>query len=80
MRAQLLPWGETVIPHELGLRRALIALRVPPAALAAPGRLLPGQGRKMLWLQIVRRFAFWRAVRECVSRGEWRSMTAEQAR
>ena len=68
MRAQLLPWGETVLPHELGLRRALIALRVPPRALASLGRLLPGEGRKMLWLHVVRRFAFWRSVRESVDR------------
>jgi glycosyltransferase involved in cell wall biosynthesis len=75
MRAELLPWGETVVPHELALRRALIALRVPPRALASLGRLLPGQGRKMLWLHLVRRFAFWRSVRASVSRREWRSLT-----
>ncbi len=77
MRAQLLPWGEAVVPRELPLRKALIALRFPPRALAALGRLLPGQGRKMLWLHLVRRFAFWRSVRESVSRPEWRSMTSE---
>jgi glycosyltransferase involved in cell wall biosynthesis len=75
MRAQLLPWGEAVLPRELGVRKALIALRVPPGALAWPGRLLPGKGRKMIWLHFVRRFAFWRAVRESVSRQEWKAMT-----
>jgi glycosyltransferase involved in cell wall biosynthesis len=75
MRARLLPWGEAVMPRELALRRALIALRIPPRALAALGRLLPGKGRKMLWLHIVRRFAFWRSVRQSVSRREWRSLT-----
>ncbi len=76
MRAQLLPWGETVLPHELGLRRALIALRLPPRLLAWPGRLLPGEGRKMIWLHLVRRFAFWRSVRESVGRRKWKAMTA----
>ena len=75
MRAELLPWDETVVPHELALRRALIALRVPPRGLGSLGRLLPGKGRKMLWLHIVRRFAFWRSVRESISRREWRSLT-----
>ncbi len=75
MRAQLLPWGETVVPRELTVRKTLIALRVPPRALASLGRLLPGEGRKMIWLHLVRRFAFWRSVRESVDRTEWRSMT-----
>jgi GT2 family glycosyltransferase len=75
MRARLLPWGETVIPRELGPRRVLIALRVPPRALASIGRVLPGDGRKMLWLHLVRRFAFWRSVRMSVSRSEWKSTT-----
>jgi glycosyltransferase involved in cell wall biosynthesis len=75
MRAELLPWSQTVLPGELGLRRALIALRVPPRLLAAPGRLLPGAGRKMLWLHFVRRFAFWRSVRQSVDRRKWRSLT-----
>ena len=75
MRAQLLPWGETILPRELALRRALIALRVPPRWLASLGRLLPGEGRKMIWLHLVRRFAFWRSVRESVSRREWKAMT-----
>jgi glycosyltransferase involved in cell wall biosynthesis len=75
MGAQLLPWDETVAPRELALRRVLIALRIPPRALASLGRLLPGKGRKMLWLHIVRRFAFWRSVRQSVGRSEWRSLT-----
>jgi glycosyltransferase involved in cell wall biosynthesis len=75
MRSRLLPWNETVVPRELPLRRALIALRVPPRALASLGRLLPGDGRKMLWLHLVRRFAFWRSVRQSVSRREWKSTT-----
>ncbi len=79
MRAALLPWGETVLPSELTLRRALIALRLPPRALASLGRLLPGEGRRMLWFQFTRRFAFWRSVRGCVDRQEWAALTAKPA-
>ncbi len=74
--AELLPWPETAVPVEIPLRRALIFLRVPPRALAAAGRLLPGEGRKALWFQFVRRFAFWRAVRGATSRERWRRVTA----
>src|SRR5262249_43808769 len=75
MRAALLSWDEGVVPHELGLRRAMIALRVPPRLLVSLGRAIPGDGRKMIWLHLVRGFVFWLGVRESVSRDEWTSMT-----
>ncbi len=67
-------------PKELALRRALIAIRVPPKPLAAMGSLLPGTGRKMIWLHFVRRFAFWRSVRSHVDRSFWRELTVEDVR
>jgi hypothetical protein len=54
----------------------LIAGRIPPEPLAALGRLLPGSGRKMIWLHFVRRFGFWRSVRRQVDDGRWRELTA----
>lgn len=60
---------------ELALRRALIVLRAPSAPLAWLGRLLPGAGRKMVWLHFVRRYTFWRSVRRHVSRSRWKSLT-----
>jgi glycosyltransferase involved in cell wall biosynthesis len=74
MAPQLLTWEETAVPHELALRRALIAIRFPPRLLAAIGWAIPGEGRKMLWFHLTRRFAFWRAVRESVDRREWSSI------
>ena len=45
------------------LRRALLALRVPPGLLAALGRPIPGAGRKQVWFGFVNRYVFWRGVR-----------------
>jgi hypothetical protein len=75
MGPELLPWSDTAVPHEQALRRAMIRLRIPPRALAAIGWAIPGDGRKMLWFQLVRRFAFWRAVRESVDGPTWSSIT-----
>ena len=47
----------------VGLRRALIALRVPPATLAALGSFVPGPGRRMVWFHFVTRLAFWSGLR-----------------
>jgi glycosyltransferase involved in cell wall biosynthesis len=79
-RPMLLDWRGPAGPKELALRRALIALRVPPKPLAAMGSLLPGTGRKMIWLHFVRRFAFWRSVRSHVDRRFWRELTVEDVR
>ncbi len=72
---RLLSWGDRAGPKELTLRRLLIALHVPPRLLAPLGRLVPGSERELLWYSIVRRYAFWRRVRQEVDRPEWRSLT-----
>jgi glycosyltransferase involved in cell wall biosynthesis len=73
---ELLDWTTAAGPLELRLRRLAIALRVPPALPAALGRFVPGPGRKMIWLHVVRRLAFWRSVREATSREQWRALTS----
>ncbi len=77
--AQLLDWVGPAGPIELTIRRAAIASRVPPPALAALGRLLPGSGRKMIWLHFVRRLGFWRSVRAQVDDARWRQLTSGKA-
>jgi glycosyltransferase involved in cell wall biosynthesis len=73
---ELLDWAAAAGPLELRLRRLAIALRVPPAMPAALGRFVPGPGRKMIWLHVVRRLAFWRSVREATSREQWQRITS----
>lgn len=75
MQAKLIGWFGATTPRELALRRLLLALRVPPAPLAALGRLLPGSGRKEVWYYFVWRFAFWGTVRRKVSRDRWVRLT-----
>jgi hypothetical protein len=75
----LLDWGAGAGPVELRLRRGLIALRVPPGPVAALGALVPGEGRKMVWMHFVRRFALWRAVRGAMRRERWREVTRRGA-
>jgi glycosyltransferase involved in cell wall biosynthesis len=70
----LLRWTRTTGPRELSLRRLLIALRLPPELLGRLGRLVPGEGRKAIWLKIVGRLAVWQGVRESVSRQEWKRL------
>jgi glycosyltransferase involved in cell wall biosynthesis len=60
---------------ERALRRLALALRVPPVLLAACGRLLPGEGRKMIWLHFVRRLAFWGGVRAASEKSHWKQLT-----
>jgi glycosyltransferase involved in cell wall biosynthesis len=76
---QALEWVGVAGPRELALRRLLIPLRVKPSMLASMGRLIPDNGRKMVWLHFVRRFTFWRSVRRSVSRSQWRELTSEAA-
>jgi glycosyltransferase involved in cell wall biosynthesis len=77
--AELLDWAAAAGPVELRLRRLLIALRVPPSSLAALGSLIPGPGRKMIWLHVIRRLAFWRSVRGAVDRRRWLRITGGKA-
>ena len=71
---ELLNWRNDAGPWELRARRLCLALRVPPEALAALGRLVPGSGRKMIWLHFVRRVTFWCGVRESVDRSAFESL------
>ena len=71
----LLDWRAGAGPRELALRRAAIAVHLPPAPLASLGRLVPGAGRKMIWLHFVRRLAFWQGIRGSLGRRAWRSVT-----
>jgi GT2 family glycosyltransferase/peptidoglycan/xylan/chitin deacetylase (PgdA/CDA1 family) len=75
MLPRLLGWFGATTGREVLLRRLLLALRVPPVLLAAVGPLVPGGGRRQIWHDFVRRFAFWRAVRRCTSRARWVQIT-----
>jgi peptidoglycan/xylan/chitin deacetylase (PgdA/CDA1 family)/GT2 family glycosyltransferase len=75
MRPKLLGWFGSTTRREVALRRALIALRVPPQALARFGGLIPGAGRRETWFHFVSRFAFWSGVRKNVSRERWQQLT-----
>ncbi|MGN6814804.1 MAG: glycosyltransferase [Solirubrobacterales bacterium] len=75
MTAQLYGWFGATSRREVALRRALLALRVPPGALAPLGRLLPGEGRKEIWFHFVSRLAFWRAAREGLGAERWERVT-----
>jgi glycosyltransferase involved in cell wall biosynthesis len=60
----------------VGLRRLLIALRIPPTALAALGGLIPGRGRQMVWFHFVTKLAFWGALRGQVGRHRWKQLAS----
>lgn len=72
---RLIGWFSATTAREVALRRALLALRVPPARLAAAGRLLPARARST-WLDFVSRFAFWSGVRGNMDRDRWRQATS----
>jgi glycosyltransferase involved in cell wall biosynthesis len=56
-------------PLTAGVRRALLAINLPPAWLLRAGR-----GRR--WARFVRRYAFWRGVRTAVADGDtWERLT-----
>jgi GT2 family glycosyltransferase len=74
----LLDWPAGAGPRELALRRVAIGLHLPPGPLAWLGRFLPGDGRKMIWLHFVRRFAFWKGVRQSLTRHSWVLVTHGQ--
>ncbi len=79
MFPKLLGWFGAATRREIALRRALIALRVPPSILAAAGRLLLGEGRQDAWYEFVWKLAFWRSVRASVSRARWAELTSTTA-
>jgi peptidoglycan/xylan/chitin deacetylase (PgdA/CDA1 family) len=62
-------------PRELLLRRMLIALRVPPALLAALGRTMPGAARRRRWTAFAGRVAQWHERRRESTRDEWTRVT-----
>jgi peptidoglycan/xylan/chitin deacetylase (PgdA/CDA1 family)/GT2 family glycosyltransferase len=72
---KLLGWFSEPTPRDVALRRLCLALRVPPALLAALGRLLPSDGGRLLWFYFVSRYAFWRGVRRSVKREYWLRLT-----
>jgi glycosyltransferase involved in cell wall biosynthesis len=71
VRRRLLGWFEQTTTREIVLRRLLLALRVPPPALVAAGRLLPDGDAREVWFGFVSRYTFWRGVRGAASRDEW---------
>jgi peptidoglycan/xylan/chitin deacetylase (PgdA/CDA1 family) len=75
MMPKLFGWFSEPTLREVLLRRLLLAFRLPPRVLAAPGRLLPGEGRKQIWFDFLARYAFWRGVREEVDREKWLRIT-----
>jgi GT2 family glycosyltransferase/peptidoglycan/xylan/chitin deacetylase (PgdA/CDA1 family) len=74
-RPRLLGWYRDTTPRELWLRRLFLAIRLSPALLAAPGRALPGAGRKGVWFGFVSRYGFWHGVRRQMTRRRWRETT-----
>lgn len=71
MMPTLFGWFSEPTPREVLLRRFLLALRVPPTVLRPLGRLLPGAGRRQIWMYFISRYGFWRGVRDAVSRERW---------
>ncbi len=61
----------------VSLRRLLITLRAPPTPLASIGGLIPGNGRKMVWFHFVSKLAFWRSIRQSVSRHRWTQLASD---
>jgi GT2 family glycosyltransferase/peptidoglycan/xylan/chitin deacetylase (PgdA/CDA1 family) len=74
-RPKLLGWFLEPTPRDVTLRRALLALRVPPGLLASLGAPIPGAGRKQVWFGFVSRYVFWRGARSGMSRKRWRRTT-----
>lgn len=72
---RLTSWFPQPTARDVTLRRLLLALRVPPAALAAVGRLLPGRGPRQVWHGFVSRYTFWLGVRTAMGRREWKRTT-----
>ena len=75
VRPKLLGWFLDTTPREVLLRRVLLSLRIPAAAVAPLGRLIPGAGRRQIWFGFVSRYAFWRGVRGASDRKLWLQTT-----
>jgi glycosyltransferase involved in cell wall biosynthesis len=75
----LLDWRGASGPRELKLRRLLISARVPAGAIAALGALVPGHGRKVIWMLFTMRLVAWRTIRDAVDDQRWARLTAEGA-
>jgi len=74
-----LPMGGLTDFHRAGrvsiaLRRLLLALNVPAAALGGTGRMLDRLTRGR-WYRFVRQYAFWRGVRRAATAEEWSGLT-----
>jgi GT2 family glycosyltransferase/peptidoglycan/xylan/chitin deacetylase (PgdA/CDA1 family) len=74
-RGRLLGWFLETTPREALLRRLLLTLRLPPRLIAAPGRLLPDEGRRQVWFGLTSKYAFWLGVRRAISRRRWLETT-----
>jgi peptidoglycan/xylan/chitin deacetylase (PgdA/CDA1 family) len=61
--------------REIALRRALLAVRVPPSLLPPLRSLVPGPGPKGAWPEFVEQLAFWRGVRRGLTRDQWVRLT-----
>lgn len=74
-RPMLLGWFDDSTNREVVLRRLVLSLRLPPAALSALGRLIPGRASRALWSDFVCRYAFWLGARERMEKAEWARTT-----
>ncbi len=75
MLPRRLGWFHVPTAREVRLRRLLLVLRIPAAALAPLGRIIPGPGRRQIWFYFVSRYAFWQGVRRNTSRDRWVRLT-----
>jgi GT2 family glycosyltransferase len=75
LTAELLDWRAGASSRELALRQQAISRRIPPLALAKSGWLIPGRGRRMFWLHLVRRLAFWIGVKEQATPAQWETLS-----
>jgi peptidoglycan/xylan/chitin deacetylase (PgdA/CDA1 family)/GT2 family glycosyltransferase len=71
MCPHLVGWFREASFRDVMLRRALLALRLPPRALARLGPLVPAGARRQVWYGFVARYALWRSVRRSMSRDRW---------
>lgn len=74
-RGRLLGWFLETTPREMLLRRLLLALRLSPRLIAAPGRVLRDEGRRQVWFGLASKYAFWLGVRRAMSRRRWLETT-----
>ncbi len=75
MLPQVLGRFGTSARYHLVLRRVFLALRVPPGLLARMGPLLPNDEWRARLSDFVSGLAFWRSVRENVTRSKWVAIT-----